>query len=761
MTINKLYRFINRSLNTLPIKQHLDKGCFHFKVDSEQHNYVLYELAMDNCRIATIADDQQYILKSHHISFYEMQNDKNPCLSQYHYTAYLEDKNKQKYQLHVHFDQNDQLTTSAILSIEDDNGLYVQQKISPKFTNGLAQLAIDKSFRFMSELRAQYQNSLNNLETRYNELEQELRNLSCNLVANRDSYLAKLKIIIEVLTQLSDYRPQYGVLINLFTRFEKYLQATSETPNISSSDDKFIEKRPHLEIVGAYSKKIAPVNTKKSIQKFIQQALKYQDGFLALPEKTPYEDQLKSFLLFLESTQNALIATEDDDYYFTSEDLQNIQTLMSNSTAEAKKLLTHLLLTNNFHLAEALKHFASPVADKLIKLALVKGNAKILDFLLNNSDFPINTFLIADNLSPVLFCFIKHKEETPKIECLSVLIKHNASIMVKTNDGLSVAHHIMNTIHHPLKKALDDNKENTLGHPQFYKTLIGEIEAYLNQSDINETNKNKLLVAIEQYELAFKLLEKGSSIMRNQIARNRQGDEQLTNYYEKSVLETLREDKEIQQKFSEYKEVCKIFTRKVSKRELCQLTNQGNQIFHDLNDVTKITGINEDISVIKTMTLQVFNDFTKILTLKSQLIDIQQNFKKMNSKKVNSKKINALYKQQREILNELKPLQIKYQTLDNNEIITLKINIKKSINEIKTEMQEFSDLLSTICDLSDSILPALIKNRTKAFNASNYNLTAEDLTLANSPIEYLISSTGDDSIDSSQSSENNTPIPKI
>jgi hypothetical protein len=753
MTVNKLYFFIKRSLSTLPIRQHLDKGSFYFKIDSEQHKYVLYELAIDNYIIVAGEEkSQQYILKSHHISFYEMQDDENPCLSQYHYTAYLEDENKKKYQLHVHFNQNDQLTTSAMLSIEGDNGLYVKQKISSEFTNDLAQLAIDKSFKFMSELRAQYQNFLSSLETRYNELEQELRNLSSNLVANRDFYLEKLKITIEVLTQLSDYCPQYA-LINLFTRFEKYLQVASETSNTSSSDDKFIEETLSIETVSTYSKKSAPLNTKKSIQKSIQQALEYQDAFLSLPTNASYEEQLKSFLLFLESAQNALIATEDDDYII-AEDLQTIQILMSKSTAEAKKLLPYLLLTNNFKLAEALKHFVSPVADKLIKLALVKGNAEMLNFLLNNSDFPINTFLVTDNLSPVLFCFLKHKEETPKIECLSVLIKHHASIMVKTDDGLSVAHHIINTIHHPLKKALDNNMEKTLGNQQFYKLLIREIETYLDQSDINETNKNKLLVAIDQYKLTFELLIKNKSpIMCNQISRSIQFGGQLENHYKKSTLEALREDRDMQQKFFEYKEAFKMFTGKLSKRELSQLANQGNQIFGNINDVIEITGVDNDISEIKTQALQVLDNFINIFILRSELVDVQKNLKEISSSKFNSKRIKVLNNRQREIMTVLKPLYERYQKKLNYDGITFSTNIEESMGELKTAIKTFSDFLATINGQTNSIPPLLIEKRVKTFKTSNFN--AEDLMLANLPVEDLISNTGDnDPIDSCQNSEN-------
>jgi archaellum component FlaC len=765
MTTNKLYRFISRSWKIFPIKQHLDKDNFHFKVDSEQHNYVLYNLAVDNCRIKAVEENQQYTLESHHISFYEMQDNKNPCWSQYHYTAYFNDKDNKKYHLHVYFDQNDQLTTSAILSIEDDKGLYVKQKISSEFTDDLAQLAIDQSFRFISELRAQYQNSLNNLETRYNELEQELGNLSSNLVANRDLYLAKLEITIEILTQLSDYRPQYRDLINLFSRFEKYLQESSEKPDAGNNNDEFIEKSSDIAIVNTHSKKIASVRIKKSIQTFIQQALEYRDAFLTLPVEASYENQLTSFLRFLESTQDAWIATENDDYSVTPEDLQNIQNLISKSTAEAKKLLTRLLLSNNFQLAGDLKNFVDLVADKLIKLALVKGNSELLDFLLNNSDFPINTFPIADNLSPVLFCFLKHSEKASKIGCLSVLIKHNASLMVKTEDGLSVAHHILNTVHHPLRVAFENNEKKTRAHPQFYKALICEIETYLNRSDISETNKNKLICTIEQYKFTFKLLtENNSQINSDQIVRSIQFGEQIGNHYKKSVVEALGEDKDIQQAFLEYKEAFKTLSKKLSKRELSQITKQGNHLSGSVNDIIKITGVDDDISVIKTNALKVLNDSIRATILRSQLKDVQQELtKSLNGSKFNSKRKNFLESRQREILTELKLLREPYQALDNGET-TIHFTIKNPVEELETMLKELSALLDPIKQQCNSILPALTKYRTKALNnASNSNFTAEDLELANLPIEDLISSIKeDDSIGSSQSSENTiNPIPKI
>lgn len=726
MLLNKLYRFINEPFNALSNNQSLDKDRFHFKPVQKQQNYIIYELPVDHRITVAESKTQQYVVRSHHISFYKTQDDRNPCLSQYHYTAYLQDNSKKVYQLHVYFDHHDQLTTDPLFSIEDENGSYVTQNVKAEFSHALDQLAMDKSNNFIAELRRQYQNFLNKLETRYNELEQELRNLSSDLMANRDAYLALLKDAMVILNQLSDYHSntQYGAILTLFTRIEKALLIAPETPRVTGNDDNVVEKTVEVGVEvnnNASPPTTAPEITKKSIKTLIQQALVSQAAFLALPSSAYYEEQLKFFHSLLEDAQTALIATEDDHYDVTPNDLQIIQTLLSKSTTEAKRLLTHLLLNDRFDLTESLKPFVSAIANHFIGFSLCRGNATLLDFLLSNSDFPINTSYVTENLSPVLFCFLKHTPKTPKTACLSVLIKHNASLMVKTEDGLSVAYHILNTCQHPLREALAENPKKTLANQRFFKAVISEIENYISQSNPDKIKRDKLLFVLETFKILSISLVDNHLANKKQLEITSQHLEKTESFLKKAASEAIKADKDTQQKSRDLQKLYKDYQSTLSKREITQLKRQNNQVIENVNDMLELSNIRSmDIADLKAQILEALDVYASILNLKIALIDIQKTLKETSSAKVNVRKIRSLETRQREIVNEIKTLCNQYTILTNSEILADLRVFKKDLDaEVSSffaplrptsecEERSFIDRLTK--DVSQLLLSSMLEN---------------------------------------------------
>jgi hypothetical protein len=200
MKKNKLYSFISLELKDLTGK-YLQKDRLQLKVNKANQNFLLYELSKEK-EGTTIHDEHnnRYYLSSHHISIYEKQIDNDPYLSQYHYTAYFYDDNRKKYQLHVYFDHNDQLTSNPIFSVEEH-----RQPITPEFAEYLTQLAIANTFNLIAELRQELQKASATLEKKFISIEQQLTEFSSNLKANKDSYLILLNEGIGVSNLLSIY----------------------------------------------------------------------------------------------------------------------------------------------------------------------------------------------------------------------------------------------------------------------------------------------------------------------------------------------------------------------------------------------------------------------------------------------------------------------------------------------------------------------------------------------------------------------------
>jgi hypothetical protein len=744
MKSNKLYNFINRFLDSIFESEHFHKDRVHFTQDLEQHNYVLYDLTVDKHKELIAEKDQQLTVKSHHISFYENQDDKNPYLSQYHYTAYLVGEDEKAYQLHVYFNQNDQLTTSAVFSIKSDDNTWVKQEISAEFSSDLSALAIDKSFIFMSELRRQYQNTLDKLENHYNTLEQELEKLSFDLVGNDTSYQKLLQTTLNLLNQLSDCHPntQYDILFNLFTRIQRSLREIRVDTSSTAIETHLREKEQNIEnTCHSIKKQLFSPHSKKPLHSIIQRTVKLQNIFLSLPVEATHEEQLKNFLAFLNSTQDALIATEDNNYHATLDDLKNLQTLMTKINHHAKNLLTRLLLRNRFDLAESLKYFLKFVCYKLVTLSLTTGNAKLLDFLLSNSHFAINTFLVFENLSPVLFCYLKHSQAAPKTECLSILIKHNASIMSKTADGFSVAHHILSATDHPLKKALTDNSNKTLRNPQLFKGLIYEIKNYSNQHEVNKITQDKLQFALDLYKQAFKSLCTGNILsgVKWQTEKLQQGLWQLERYPIFTV-DALKEDKDVQAKNNQYEEAVNTL-RLRSKREKIQAQQFANKILKRCVEISKYS---IGRFVTKEMVLNEYDKQLNAIMLISEFLDNKETIRKSSSKKISHKTANALNRKQQEILAQLKKYVEPYQVLtDDDECANLIATEMEIIEEINKSIEEVSSsmskiILSLLQERSEALLSKLEKNEEN-LSGSSKNLSAEfiaeSLGLCSAPVE--------------------------
>ena len=720
---NKLYRFIKITVSQTT--NSTANGEFKFLKNNDQQSYVLYELKHVKSILMDDVNVQSYKLTSHHISVYEFQDKSKPHLSQYHYTAYFENRQDQQFRLHVYFDQNDQLTTAPVFAELQGNNEYISQSTTAVFAEMLYEFAMAHCAHFMGEMRTQFSADLNRLKQAYNKTEQFLAELSQDLQRNRASYLISLKQAISCLDKLSVLQDDlhYKATARFLKRLEQSMLLTpQELPKLlPSAEEKEQETNNSAQMpVGSQSladteklwrqKEIANLCQLLVSQHHFDENLEFVKDLLRFKKPENLEslssDQLEQTCLSLVRQAKQLII-EIEKYYsstpkisfktqldifnilnqlaqdlyrfidsskltFPLSEVQHIQFLQCKVYEHGKKLLATLLIGNQFDLADKLIGFAKSLPDSLFKMALVKGDARLLDYLLTQGDFAINTYIVKDNLTPVLFCFYHHSATSSKVDCLSVLIKHKASIMVAARDGLPVAYHISQQESHPLYKALLANDKDYLGRPEFYKTLICYLNNHLKIAEINRiliddmTRRN-----IEQYIQACKSRISKVSSRFSRIEGNAVGmTENLTVSALENIpasipfLETMKMDADLQLLNKELSFYFTEWSKKLSGDQQYKLRVQKNKFEVGLQQLTKdfqTTEFAQSKPTIKSA-LQTQIDCLKLLI---EIADVQATTKSANAgkkaiKQAKSKSIqlfSALKQKQQEFENLVLPPQ--------------------------------------------------------------------------------------------------------
>lgn len=521
MPINPLYIYIETQKKDFIIKT-AQNGClFGFK-----------DLSLEGNQLAIKDDHHTYNLTAHHISIYKNQDEQD----QYHYTAYFVDEQKNKYQLHVYFDQKDQLTQLPVFSkLAKENDIYVRQSINEEMSQGLIHLAIENSAKPMKELHASHKKYLDNLNNEYLELEGQLEKLSQDISANKAEYQAKLIAISALLDKLNKMNPckHYAGLVHLFARIHKLFDESSHTE--VAAEELHVDEQA-IEEVSEENPVLTETSSKEEQQTFKQHVVKNRSRFQARTlasslqhaedaqkrfvssKMHSFDQQVEFFLDWERRVTNLYILSEDPHLHINLNDLQKIQRFLNETKSSGSDLLVRLLLSEQFEQAKKIFVFGKSVVDKLIRLALVTGKDRILDFLLTNYSVAINSFVVEDNVSPVLYCYLRHTDQTPKIACLSVLIKHKAFVFVRVPGEIaSVPYLVMDKLLHPLRKAFIETslmfemwfKRKWLKEAKHLLTICEEADKLkiirtvqtLEQSILNRNDgsKNSVLIQLEKH----------------------------------------------------------------------------------------------------------------------------------------------------------------------------------------------------------------------------------------------------------------------
>ncbi len=655
MKPNLYYQFIQAHHNNLTDTPALNKKNFVIP-DKDKPLYYLYELPRQREHVLLSEDNEPLRLVSHHISFYEKFNDNNRNISCYHYTAYFRDKTGDHYQLHAYFDQQDQMVGEPVLSKKINENEYSEQKIGSTLSDSLAEFAVDNSMATMGELHQQFEQTFTRLENSYDTLEEKLTHLSAELPVQLETYTTHLDQALPIAEELANLEED-----NQYGKIHKFLQ------QIKTSLSQAPTQSTHLQAPSAIDTKNEPAETIESAPlsigntKLIQKILLKKPSLKELIEKATSAKQfyfsnakitlkkkLERYLAFDTAMSNANISITETNHQ-TPNELQAIESLLNCRYREGRKLLVNLLKNDQIEAANSLISLISPVPEELISFALTTGNAKLLDFLLTNGKVPINSTLIKDGLTPVLYCFMKHSEAHPKTECLAVLIKHKASLMVKARNGLPVAHNILYDSKTTLHQAFTSHSKETLQNAKFIKGIIQSLNNTLAQDQADDATRDKIGVAIRYYQSNY--LDTKIQNVNTATAQTLENHQEIRRQFSDEFKVFFESDPTYLAELKRFNESVKTVLQKKPKG----LTRNAAKYQENLTNKTKqnlatVDWENLDVEGEKAALIAQLQDITNYHLLYSELLDIQK------KKVINPRDVSRAMTRQQSIIDQMKAL---------------------------------------------------------------------------------------------------------
>lgn len=453
-----------------------------------------------------------------HTTFFQDLDPSNPTKSEYHYTANFTDKSYPGsiFKLHVYFDNKDKHTTAPKLTEYRKDG----SKRTVPLGNAkdvFISLALNHSHTTMASIRSSYNEKIEQDRKLNVTMANHLDELSKKIEQNPVSYLEALGKQVHFLDEIVPYhdnQEHWVGIRKMLSHHADMLDAKAFGPKKSHANETDDRQVADLETKKdskqeSYLEEALVVHTRSIQKKPVLQALspyvRSAEEAMLLFEKSLTLPSLSEGVGLLctaiVATQEASLFSMEPIFEKSSADLLALHHLLVRQQQYKEDLLFQLLTKN--HMDEA-RLLLGNTLDKdcvinsyrdsqLIDFALKMGRPDVLAFMLENSDFPINTFTMQGQDGPLtaaMYCFL----HADKVQCLSVLIKHGVSLMQPCpNTGLPLAHSILSP--HPVHScilALEENSSATFLNPSFYYQLISVLRA--------ATPTTEIIQSIAEYE---------------------------------------------------------------------------------------------------------------------------------------------------------------------------------------------------------------------------------------------------------------------
>ncbi|CDZ79044.1 hypothetical protein BN59_03360 [Legionella massiliensis] len=704
MAQNNLFNFI--ATNFASLKAIFLAQDINLKEDEnlQGKSYYRFDLPFQHLTLST--EEQAYRLKGHHISIYQTENGANPALSQYHYTAYFNDKAGNSYQLHVYFNAEDKLTMQPLLSIRDSQSGRFTPISSEDFDEQFISLAVSSMRPTIGLLRKQLSDKVSSLKTSFQQFEANARQLSETLDSNPNLYIKALTKVENALALLiplvphSDYESRKSFIGQMRVNVQRLYCDDTKVDEPSKGKEK---EKVKLRKVQPQTTKLSQNHhtlfrsSRKADTLFVQELDALILSLSQLPEVADQPAHLKQ--IFPRVYQLALLLELEAEQP-SADCLRKLKKLHSALHSEGENLLLSLLKERKFEQARELSPFFYIFDIKNLNLALQSRNHELLDFLLATNNFMINTQPViikgVTYPSAVHYCFNRHSQNTPMQDCLAVLIKHGASLLVKGDNGLPIGHTILTTPEHPLKRALESNKDNL----SFYKQLIVELNRYLKETEVEEAQQHELNQSIRYYQHCVERLNALNQVTKSRTEKNFLLDKfsSLRSKYSEGPVHNLINKLENDKEFLEVSNTLTRETLAVIKRlpafqrkqqiEAINKSYDEFDIYFSNNDQT-----DQDFEELKNSVLPQARAALETIRKFDEYLDITKELKKPTYTKGAVNKANHLIAKQKQLHKEL--IETHFQYCLPELPVSLK-TLENNLHDISASMQSFSDLLGSL-----------------------------------------------------------------
>lgn len=504
MTKNTLYQFIQFQ----PAEWKKQYG-IQVKPKKDQHgnNYFLFNLATEKQLAIQIEGQNLFTVKSHHVSIYEKDYPipQKTSFSEYHYTAELEDEHKKIHLLHVYYNAKDQ-----------DVGLSLTDQANyDDFSEALISFATDKIYSFLRQLRKKQYLYIQQLEQDYDKLDVKASNASrrINTPSQKNDYLNMLNDLMAKTVQL-----------NLLVNHTYYSGASKLLEKLKTSTTNYIPT-PAKEIAPAKAQQTKPAaqsskpvtarnhrrNNKKSQPK-VNELSSVTQSIQELTDKikkiniTQVETLCK---LYAECNQ---IDALTDFESASMADLRQLRQAQLSLEKMAKRQLLSIIQAKNtdpesrekeLQQLKYMTAFHHLINASHLSIALQNGDHLLLDFLLNHSEFYLDSqeIIIHDKTYPnaVDYCLACDDTKINIESCFEVLIKHQASLMLPGQESMPAAYLILSNSKQRLHATLIKHLDTLLDKGAFYAKLHSHLRFYLHNHQPGEEQKKMLDKAMHQY----------------------------------------------------------------------------------------------------------------------------------------------------------------------------------------------------------------------------------------------------------------------
>lgn len=704
MSKNRLFNFIQYQINKSPESPiYLD---FKLAKNLSKKRYYRLDLPRKTDRESIIG----YELITHHLSIFETEARTNPFLSQYHYTAFFKNQEGNHFKLHVYFDSHDEIAMKPVFLIEETLKRY-KPFPSDELNHYFIDLAKENIVPLLKIFRLAQTEVIERLENRYYELEKEAEALFETEGFHSDIYFLKLDEICTALSQLIPLTDN-----NKYLKIHCFVSKLKERGrNLDKStlmEDIVVEQPLKKIIITEKEEFFVPLPSHSSSEKNQpspkeKEALSFEtqlQNLIFQSKKIKVKETKDSHLSFLIShilTEiNALSCLIDENTPMTA--IQQLKNLHQEIQEQGQKIFPRILINGELEAAAQLVSFHDLIEQKHLNFALQMRNIRLLEFILTYGHINLSQPVKVQHIiypSAVTYCFDSDSPSNPMKDCLSVLIKHGASLCVPSKSGLPVAYFILNSACHPLRSALAENLSKTFNSIEFYKALEGALLKSIEEKSLHKSEQRSVSFALQEYRNRIELLSIYSG------NRTEQFYSQFSTEFEERNLSVhtfkLTRDPIISRLLKDFNANSKILLDKLDKKQQRQFHRETILTLNKIENIIKLTTERESIDLDLDATASFLEEAIQQIQRFIQFIDLNNELRRCQPTLRPNRRIKKIFQSAEELKESIVAFNTKFNCFEVSKL-DKRDNLSEFFSQFTQDQKVFGELkellaLDSIC----------------------------------------------------------------